>query len=611
MSTRDRLRDAYGSVSEATPNVVTSRQLVLGSIILVVFVLTVVPLVFLLWTSVWSSFPGDVQASLTLENFRVVYLEGFFDVEELFFNSLTIAIGMTITGIVFGLTFAWLFVRTNIPMKGSMELVLLSGQAIPGYIIGIMYITAYRPDSGLVPVALKETLGFGFVPFDIFSPWGIAFVAGVNVVSTAYLLTVPALQDMDSALEEVSRIHGASIPQTVRSITFPMITPAILSAVITTFLYGMGEFAIVSVLGSRQGFDVYSTVISSAIKNRFPAAYGEAAALSCSLLLVTAVMVWYYRRVTSRKADYMTLTGKRTRNQTWDLGKWRWPITTVLWVALLVVWVIPIAAMVLTSLTTTWTGTIALENVTLTHYASAIADQQLRDAFVNSVIVSVGAATLGTILVIGLAYYTERTRSRFRGFVDMLSLTPLAVPGIIIGAGLIFASLWASNVPMVDPYGTLLFILRTGQLRIVVGQINIYGTLAIIVIGSVIVFLPVSSRIAVGNIVQIHSELEEAARVAGASWFQQIRQIFLPLFRNTTIVIWFFLLVHVFQLLSIAWMTYTTDTVVIPVKLFQLYMYEPALSLVSAISTIFVALTVLLVLGMRLAGITFYELGQR
>ena len=76
-------------------------------------------------------------------------------------------------------------------------------------------------------------------------------------------------------------------------------------------------------------------------------------------------------------------------------------------------------------------------------------------------------------------------------------------------------------------------------------------------------------------------------------------------------MIWFFLLVHVFQLLSIAWMTYTTDTVVIPVKLFQLYMYEPALSLVAAISTIFVVLTVLLVLAMRLAGITFYDLGQR
>ena len=589
MSTRDRLREAYTNVTAVKPSSLSSQQIVLGTIILAVAALTIVPLFFLLWTSFWSGSPGQLDATVTLENFEAVYLEGFFAVEELFLNSLTIAIGMTLTGIVIGLTFAWLFVRTNVPHKGAMELVLLSGQAIPGYVIGIMYITAYSPQRGFVPVALESTLGVGLGPFDIFSPWGIAFVAGVNVVSTAYLLTVPALQDMDSALEEVSRIHGANMLHTVRSITFPLITPAILSAVITTFLYGMGEFAIVSVLGSRQGFDVYSTMISEAIKNRFPAAYGEAAALSCSLLLVTAVMVWYYRRVTSRKADYMTLTGKRSHSQTWDLGTWRWPITASLWVLLTAVWLVPIGALVITSVHSTWTGAILPNELTLEHYVRALSDPKIRDAFVNSVLVSVGAATLGTVLVVGLAYYTERTKARFRGLVDMLSLTPLAVPGIIIGAGLIFASLWASKLPM----------------------ISLYGTLTIIIIGSVIVFLPVSSRMAVGNIVQIHSELEEAARVAGASWLQQLREIFLPLFRNTTIVIWFFLLVHVFQLLSIAWMTYTTDTVVIPVKLFQLYMYEPALSLVTAISTIFVALTVLLVLGMRLAGITFYELGQR
>ena len=590
MSTRDRVRAAVRSVSEGLPaSRYSARPVVLGAVIATVFALTVVPLVFLLWTSVWSGFPGQLDAVFTLGNFEAVYLDGFFDVGDLFTNSLTIAVGMTLTGIAFGLTFAWLFVRTNLPTKGAMELVLLSGQAIPGYVIGIMYITAYSPDSGLVFGLLTDVFGGGAVPFNIFSPWGIAFVAGVNVVSTCYLLTVPALQDMDAALEEVSRVHGASITQTVRSITLPLIKPAILSAVITTFLYGLGEFAIVSILGSRRGFDVYSTEISAAIKNRFPAAYGEAAALACSLLVVTAVLVWYYRTVTRRKEDFMTMSGRSGHAQQWDLGQWRWPITGGLWALLTVVWIVPILALVATSLHPTWLGVLQPAEMTLTHYVTAVTDPQLRDAFVNSLLVAVGSATLGTVLVVGLAYYTERTRARFRGLVDMLSLTPLAVPGIIIGAGLIFASLWAGKLPIV----------------------NLYGTLLIIVVGSVIVFLPVSSRIAIGNIVQIHAELEEAARVAGASWLRQLRSVFLPLFRNTTVVIWFFLAVHVFQLLSIPWMTYTSDTEVIPVRLFQLYMYEPALALVSAISTIFIALTVLIVLAMRYAGITFYDLGQR
>lgn len=285
----------------------------------------------------------------------------------------------------------------------------------------------------------------------------------------------------------------------------------------------------------------------------------------------------------------MTLTGKGSHRQRWDLGKWRWPLTGMLWGVLALVWILPILALIATSLHSTWVGVIKPDELTLTHYATAVTDPQLLDAFANSLLVAAGSATLGTVMVIGLAYYTERTRARFRGLVDMLSLTPLAVPGIIIGAGLIFVSLWAGKIPFV----------------------NLYGTLLIIIIGSVVVFLPVSSRIAVGNIVQIHSELEEAARVAGATWLQQLRGIFLPLFRNTTVIIWFFLAVHVFQLLSIPWMTYTSDTVVIPVELYQLYMFEPALALVSAISTVFIALTVLVVLVMRYFGITFYELGQR
>jgi iron(III) transport system permease protein len=127
-------------------------------------------------------------------------------------------------------------------------------------------------------------------------------------------------------------------------------------------------------------------------------------------------------------------------------------------------------------------------------------------------------------------------------------------------------------------------------------------------VGCVVVFLPVASRIAVGNIVQVHAELEEAGRIAGASWLGQMRAIFLPLFRNSAAVIWFFLAIHVFQLLSIPLMTYTTDTVVVPVKLFELYMYRPNIELVSAISTIFIALTVALVVALRYLGITFYEL---
>lgn len=562
------------------------KRTILGAAVASTAVLVLIPLVFLLWSSVWSGYPGDFSGAFTFEHYVAVYLQAAFDVVGLFSNSLFVASGMALIAMGFGLLFAWLLVRTNLPTKGAMELVLVSPYAVPVYIYAIMYIATYGPDNGLITTQIVNVFGLQSAPIDIFSPAGVVFIVGMNAVTTFYLLTAPALQNMEPALEEVSRIHGASLFRTIRSISLPLIIPAILSATIVTFLRGLGEFSVVAILGARDGFDVYATAIWAAVKLRAPPEYGQAAALAFSLIVVTAVLVWYYRNMTARKADFMTVTSRGSQPHTWDLGTWRWPIALSLWAVLFVVWILPILVMVLVALHPFWTGVIDLSSLTLTHFAEAVTNARLRGAFINSIIVSVGGATLGTGLVIATAYYTERTEYRFRGFVDFLSLSPLAVPGIIMGTGLIFTSLWIGKLG---------------------GPFDIYGTLWIIMIGSIIVFIPVSSRIAVGNVVQIHSALEESARVFGASWIQQMREVFLPLFKNTTAVLWFYLFVHVFQLLTIPIMTYTTGTEVLPVSVFNLWTRSANLELVSAISTIFIGLTFAVLLLFRSQGITFYQ----
>lgn len=571
------------------PSTWNARTVILGTIAGIVVLLTVVPLAFLLWTSIWTGYPGQFAATFTLDNYIAVYLQGSYDVLGLLSHSVFVATGMMLIAMTMGLTFAWLFVRTNLPTKGAMELVLLSPYAVPGYISAIMYITTYGPNSGLVTTFARETLGVA-LPIDIFSPWGITFIVGINGVTAFYLFTVPALQNMDPALEEASRIHGASIHQTVRSISYPLILPAILSGALVTVLRGLGEFSVVEILGVRRGFDVYATAIWAAVRQRAPPEYGESAALAASLLLVTIVLVWYYHHMTSRREDYMTVTGRGYQPNRWDLGKWRWPVALGLWVVIFFVWLLPLLVMVVVSLHSTWTGAVNPTLVTLDHYAAVMASERIWSSFTNSVIVSVSGATLGTILVVGLAYYTERTKYRYRQFVEFLSLTPLAIPGIILGTSVLFTFLWVGKIHPV---------------------VNLYGTLAIIVIGSIIVYLPFSSRIAIGNIVQIHDDLEESARVYGASWIEQMSDIFLPLFKNTTAVIWFYLLVHIFQLLTIPIMTYTSDTRVIPVDIFDIYYQQANLEFVSAVSTVFVGLTLAILLLFRLVGITFYDMNHR
>jgi iron(III) transport system permease protein len=194
------------------------------------------------------------------------------------------------------------------------------------------------------------------------------------------------------------------------------------------------------------------------------------------------------------------------------------------------------------------------------------------------------------MLVVEVASYTQRTRYRFAGLVEFRTLAPLAIPGIVFETSVLFAVLWIGSLTPL---------------------LNFYGTLWIIVIGSVVVFIPFASRIAIGNVVQIHSELEEAARVAGASWLAQMREIFLPLFKNTTAIVWFYLLVHIIQLLTVPLMTYTSSTRVLPVDIFEIYYQQANVEFVSAVSTVFIGLLLLLLLLFRAFGVTFYELDRR
>jgi len=587
---RNAAESVAALVSEYTGRDPTKRA-VLGTLAGVVALLALFPMLFLLWTSVWSGYPGQFDASITFENFDAVYLQDAFDIPDLLANSLLVAGGITVISVSLGLTFAWLFVRTNLPTKSAMELAILSPYAVPGYIYAIMYIDAFGPDHGLVTTFMRDTFGVG-PPIDIFSPLGITIVAGVDAVTSIYLLTAPALQQMDPALEEAGRIHGANVLQTIRSVSFPVIAPAILTALIIRFLLGLGEFSIVAILGARRGFEVYATAIWAAVAQRAPPEYGQAAALSLSLLLITGMLVWYYRRTTRRKEDYMTVTGRGYRPDTWDLGRWRWPIAGVLWTFIFAVWILPVLVMVVVSLHSTWLGEVSLRLITLENYVEALTSPRvgLVAALADSLVLSVSSATLGTVLVVGTAYYTERTEGRLRGVVDFLSMSLVAVPGIILGTSILFTFLWLGKL---SPF------------------LDLYGTIWLMVIGCVVAYIPISSRIAVGSIVQIHSDLEESARVLGASWTQQMREIFLPLFRNTAAAIWFYLVIHVFQLITIPLITYSPGTEVISVRLFNIYMNQADLELVSAISTLFIGLMFLILLGLRGLGVTFYEITVR
>lgn len=410
-------------------------------------------------------------------------------------------------------------------------------------------------------------------------------MTGVVLIPTTYLLTAPAFADMDPSLEEVGLISGAGYTSTMRSITLPLIKPALLAAIVITFLRGLGIFSIPAILGFPADISVFATEIWRATDQSAPPEYGYGAALSLTFLVIASVLIWYNRKVTARSEDYMTITGEGFQPRQFSLGRWRWPLATFLWVNILTIWILPVIVMVVASFHPLWLGEMQIQQLSLVNYYDLLDSPIVQRATLNTLLIASVGGVFGTILMLLFAYYVERTEYRFRGIADFLSISTLAAPGIILGVGVLFVYLWLGSLT----------------------PINIYGTKIIMILGMITLFLPTISRMAIGNVGQIHTELEESAYIFGATWYEQMREIFLPLSKGVAGAIFFYLFVRMLRHLAIVIILFTRGNEVLSVLLFQEWFQQANVEFVAALSSVFVFAMLVILFLVRWAGYSFYE----
>jgi spermidine/putrescine transport system permease protein len=138
----------------------------------------------------------------------------------------------------------------------------------------------------------------------------LTVVIGHVVISLPYtiLVLVPRLEQIDASLEEAAYDLGASRLRTFRSVTLPLILPAIVSAFLIAFTTSFDEYAVASfVVGTRETFPIY---LYAAL--RFPSQLPQVIAvavvvLSVSLLVVVAAELG--RRAVERRQAPLEGTG--------------------------------------------------------------------------------------------------------------------------------------------------------------------------------------------------------------------------------------------------------------------------------------------------------------
>jgi iron(III) transport system permease protein len=418
-------------------------------------------------------------------------------------NTFTLAIARQLIALVVGSFFAWLIARTDLPMKGPLEFLFWLSFFLPALPQTMGWILLLDPKYGLLNQGLQALGVFAHAPFNIYSFWGIVWAHLGGTVAIKVMLLAPAFRNLDAALEESSRISGASGRHTFFHIIIPIMAPAILVTTILGIIRSLEAFEVELVLGTPIGLQVYSTKIHELVTWE-PPQFAPAMALSTIFLGLLLLMVALQRRYTGRRI-YTTLTGRGFSIRPTHLGRWRVPAFALVLAFALLVTLVPTVLLLAGTFMKLFGFFNIAEPWTLENWRATLNDPVLLRSLWNTLAIGLGSGVIGVLFYSLIAYVVVRTRHRGRWVLDFLSWLPWSIPGILLGMALLWTFLQ-----------TKIFL-------------PIYGTIYLLMIAMVIKSMPFGAQMIKSVLLQLGNDLEEASKVCGGTWFDTFRRVILPL----------------------------------------------------------------------------------
>jgi iron(III) transport system permease protein len=248
----------------------------------------------------------------------------------------------------------------------------------------------------------------------------------------------------------------------------------------------LGSFSAALVLGLPNRFYVVTTAMYQLV-SQYPPRFPQAAAMGVSLFAVMFVMVYIYRRIISR-GSYVTITGKAFRPRAMDVGRLRWILFGICLLYLAIAVLLPVLTLLYASFQRLATAFPRLDNFTLANYVTALSLDAVRSALWNSLLLGCATSILGVLLMGFLSWLIYRSRLPGAGVIEYLLMFPQAVPRLVFAFGMLWAWL--------------------------VFPIPIYGTLWLLLIAYLTVFLPLGVRTISGVMLQIDRTSRKARRCA-------------------------------------------------------------------------------------------------
>jgi iron(III) transport system permease protein len=541
-----------------------------GTLLAILAFLVLYPIFMLLFGALTGVNPvvdGLHPGEISIDNFTAVLANP--NVHSALLNSFVACTGGTALALLIGLAFAWIVVRTNTPWKGLIATAGLLPLFVPPLVAAVAWAILGSPKTGLLNTMLGS-MGIEW-RFNFYSMPGLIALFGMYYAPYVYMFTSAALRNMDPSLEEAAEISGASAVQTLLTITFPLIAPAIISSMLLSFIVMLGIYGIPAVLGTPGNISVLTTYIFN-LTAWSPPLYSNAAAVAIILMVVTGLLVVLQQKVLSGRS-FTTVAGKAFRPRSLNLGPWRYLTLALAGFYLLIVVVLPSLGLIVAAFRKflfirNLASLFDMRQYGLMHFERLFANPLALRSITNTMEVAVVTALIGGALAFAIGYTVTRSTVPGRRAVDIISTLPVAIPGLVVGV----AYLWA-------------WIGLPGGL---------YGTIWILALAFIARFLPDTVKALSTSLMQIHRELEEAAWICGRGTFSTIRTIILPLARPGIVAAMTLLFILAVRELGSSLFLYSSDSMVMAVLLLDYY-DGGNISITAAFSLVQMALLAVLV----------------
>lgn len=462
-------------------------------------------------------------AWFTLSNLRAVFTGA---TAVALANSIWVSAAAAGLGLLVGFPIAWAAARTTLPgrrlVPGVMWLVLL----LPSWLPALGWVRLVENDGVLYRIGV----GTPFVTHAILGPFGVVLLLGLRAVPFSYLAVTAALAGLGQELEDAARVHGARRSQAIRLLA-PILAPALWSALAIGFAESVSDFGVAATLAYNAHFPLATYQLYAAIDN-FPPDFAAAAAMSWLLVASVAIPLVLQARAL-RGRSYAVLSGRTrqvVRRQLSRMGATAAVAGLVLFVV--VALAIPGFGAVSGSLLADFGSSFHL---TLVNYRAVLHNSGLSGPLERSL--AYGAITASITVAGGFvaARLLARGRGRATRLLDFLLLAAVALPGVVFGAGYIFAY----NLP---------FLSRIG--------VDIYQTTTLLIVAYVASSLPTNARVLVGAVSQVQGTLHDAARAHGAGPLRAWARGVLPVVSRPLVMAWLLTFCGVFLELPLSQLLY-------------------------------------------------------